>query len=184
MRAVVQSTGNRRATARHRIKDCHLMLLEETGDQIWRRPRRQQHGRRAGRHRKSQGVAEPIGEEQLRHRIANVILSDAEDRPGVKLVGEFEIGMGVHGALRLPGRARRVQPEAHVVAGRRRGDRLIVGARNQIGETTMAVRRLARDDHMLEAVLREALGRRDRGRKFRQQPPRRRPARGRGCRRA
>src|SRR5205814_4905069 len=42
---------------------------------------------------------------------------DAQDRLGVELGGGDEVRMQVHGALRRPGRARGVQPEAHVVAG-------------------------------------------------------------------
>ena len=105
------------------------MLFQKFGDEIRRRPRRQQHRGRARRHRKCQCVAEPIGEEQFRHRITNVVLGNAENRLGVKLVGQFEIGVSVHGAFGLAGRARRVEPETHVVAGGRRGDRLIVGRR-------------------------------------------------------
>ena len=126
------------------------MLLEDIGDQVRRRPGRQQHGGGARRHRKGQRIAEPVGEEQLGHRIADVAVLDAEDGPGIKLIGELEIGMGVHGSLGLAGRAGGVEPKAHVVARGRRGHGFGFGGGEQIVEALVTVRRLAGHDDVGE----------------------------------
>ena len=142
---------------RHRIEDRDVVLLEELGDRVRRRPLRQQHGGGARRQRKSERVAEPVGEEQLRHRIADVVFADADHRRRIKRVGEFQIGMGMHRALRPAGRARRVEPEAHVVARRCRGSAfrnlgIGLGFGHQLVEREMRMRVLAGDDDMFEVV--------------------------------
>ena len=119
---------------RHRVEHGDLVFLQKIGDQIRRRPMRQQHGGRADRHRKRQRIAEAVGEEQLCHRIADVLFGDAEYRRGIEIVGEFEIGVGVHGAFRFAGGARRIEPEAHIVARRRRGDGIGFGGFEQFVE--------------------------------------------------
>ena len=111
---------------------------------------RQQHGGGADRHREGERIAETVGEEQLCHRIADVLFGDAEYRRGVEIVGEFEIGVGVHGAFRLAGRARRIEPEAHIVARRRRGDGIGFGGFEQFVEALVPVRLVAGDDDMDE----------------------------------
>ena len=111
---------------------------------------RQQDGRGARRHREGERVAEAIGEKELGDRVANVVLGEAEERFGIELVGEREVGVGVHRALRPAGRAGGVEPEADVVAHRRRGDGFGPGAGKQILEAGMAVRLLAGHDDMLE----------------------------------
>ncbi len=90
-------------------------------DRVGRRARRVQHRRRADRHRKRQRVAQPVREEQFRRGVHDVVLAHPEHVLREQLRGANQAGLHVHGALRLAGRARRVQPEAHVVGPRRRG---------------------------------------------------------------
>ena len=97
---------------RHRVEHRDRMLAQDRGDAVGRRPVRQQHRGGADRQREGQRVAEPVGEEQLRHREADVVLGDAEHGAAVEIGGEPQIGVHMHRALRLAGRARGVEPEA------------------------------------------------------------------------
>ena len=126
------------------------MLAQQRGDAVRRRPVAQQHRGGADRQWKRHGVAEAVGEKQFRHRIADVAFLEAGDRRAVEIGGELQAGVNVHGALRLAGRARGVEPERHVVAGCRRGVRLRLGGAEQILEALMAVRVIAGDDDMRE----------------------------------
>ena len=146
----VRACEERRVERRHRVEHGDRMLPQQRRDPVRRRPVGQQHRGGAGRHRKCQRIAEAIGEEQLGHRIADVVLGDAENRPAVEIVGQLQVGMDMHRALRLAGRARGVEPESDVVARGRRGSCSGRRTGDQFFERVMAVRVLARDDDMLE----------------------------------
>src|SRR4051812_1425403 len=66
-------------------------------------------------------VAEAVGEEQFRHRMDYVVLSEAEYVSAVARGGERQRGMHMHRSFRRSGRTRSVKPEAHLVADGRRG---------------------------------------------------------------
>ena len=103
---------------RHAIEDGRLLLDQALEHRIRRRPLGHQNGGGADGEREGQRVAQAVGEEQLRRGEHHVGLADAEHRHGVELGGEDEVRVQVHRALRRAGRARRVEPEAHVVAQR------------------------------------------------------------------
>jgi len=68
-------------------------------DRLRRRPLgHQQHGR-ADRQREAQRVAQPVGEEELRRREAEVVLAQAELRLAVQLRGPVGVGVRVRRAL-------------------------------------------------------------------------------------
>ena len=126
------------------------MLAQQRGDAVRRRPVGQQHRGGADRQGKRHGVAEAVGEEQFRHRIADVAFLEARDRRAVEIGGQLEAGVDVHRALRLAGGARSVEPERHVVGDGRRGVILrLVGADNVV-EQPVAVWIIAGDDDVLE----------------------------------
>ena len=104
---------------RHAVEDRRLVLAQAREDGGGRRALGHQHRRRADRQRKRERVAEPVGEEELRRREHDVVLADAEDRLRVELGRLDQARVHVHRALGRAGRARRIEPEAHVVAGRR-----------------------------------------------------------------
>ena len=103
------------------VEDRGAMLLQAFEHRGRRRPLRHQHRGRAHCQRKRQRVAQPVGEEQLGRREHDVAFTNAQDRPGIEFRSLDQAGMNVHRALRRAGRARRIEPEAGVVAGRRRG---------------------------------------------------------------
>ena len=103
---------------RHAIEDGRLVLDQALEHRVRRRPLRHQDGRGAHGEREGQRVAQAVGEEELRRGEHDVGFPDAEHRHGVELGGEDEVRVQVHRALRRAGRARRVEPEAHVVAQR------------------------------------------------------------------
>ena len=81
---------------------------------------------------KGDRVAEPIGVEGGADRPEDVPLGDVEDLAGVAPGRGDEVGMAVHGQLRLPGRSRGAEPEAGRLAPRgvgRRGGRARVDGR-------------------------------------------------------
>ena len=59
-----------------------------------------EHGAGPDAKREEQGVAEPEGEEQLRHRVAHVVGSDVEDRAGVGVAHRLDVAVAVDGGLR------------------------------------------------------------------------------------
>ena len=101
---------------RHAVEDGRLLLDQALEHRVRRRPLGHQDGGGADGEREGQRVAQAVGEEELRRREHDVGFPDAEHRHGVELGGEDEVRVQVHRALRRAGRARRVQPEAHVVA--------------------------------------------------------------------
>ena len=135
---------------RHGEEHGDAVLAQQRGDRFRRRPSGHQHRGRAGRQRKAHGVAEAIGEEQLRHRIDDVVLGEADHRRAIEVVGQPRRGMHMHRALGLAGRARGVEPEADVVAGGRRREVRPLGRLQRVLEQRVAVALLPRHDHVFE----------------------------------
>ena len=102
------------------------------------RPTGLEQGRGPDGEREEQGVADAVGEEQLRHREAHVVRSDAEDLVTVGLADVPDVGVAVHGALGRARRARGVEPQGpRVVGGGSDGPQGLVGAltrRHEVGE--------------------------------------------------
>jgi hypothetical protein len=92
------------------------MLLQDAEHNLRRRPIRQQHARRADRHRKRHGVAKSVGEEQLGDRIDKVVLADAEAALPAQPRGLHWARVHVAHALGHAGRAGRVEPKRRLVA--------------------------------------------------------------------
>ena len=86
----VRAREERRIESRHAVEHRDRMFLQQGRDAVRRRPLVHQHRRGADRHRKCHGVAEAIGEEQLRDRIAEIVFGDAEDGRGIKIVGQLQ----------------------------------------------------------------------------------------------
>ena len=82
---------------------------------LWCRPLGHQERGRADGERKSQRIAEAIGEEELGGREADVGLLQAEDRLAIKLGRPVRVGVRMHGSLRPAGRTRRIEPERGIV---------------------------------------------------------------------
>ena len=102
-----QAEEHGRAEARDGLEDRRRLRLP-----------RQQQGRGAGREREGDGIAEAVGEEDLRHREADVVRLELQQiaRKGRVAVGHVVLQMD--DALGPSGRARRIHPERHVVAVR------------------------------------------------------------------
>ena len=132
---------------RHGIEHRHRMAAQDRGDCLRGRAIRREDGGGADRHGESHGVAEPVGEKELGHRIADVAFLEAEHTAGIEVGGQAQIGVDVHRALGPAGRARGIKPKAHVVARGGRGVGFGPRAREQILETAMPACVLARDDH-------------------------------------
>ena len=101
------------------VEDRRLPFDQPLEHRVGRRALGHQDRRRADRQRKGQRVTQAVGEEELRGREHDVGFADAEDGLAVELGGGDEVRVEMHRALRRSGRARRVEPEAHVVAGGR-----------------------------------------------------------------
>ena len=86
-----------------------------------RRPVRVEDALGADAHREVAGVAEAVGEEELGGGVHLVGGPEAEHLLRVGLGRDHHVVVEVHGPLGAAGRARRVEPERHVVAGGRRG---------------------------------------------------------------
>ena len=138
---------------RHRIKGRYRVLAQNRGNPLGRRTVGREYRCRAGRHRKCQRVAEPISEKQLCYRVADVAFVEAEHAAAIEIGGKAQTGVYVHCALGPAGRARGVEPKAHVVARGRRGIRFALSTREQVFETAMPAPVFARDDdvHQIRA---------------------------------
>ena len=115
VRARQQGSEQRRYT----VEDRRLVLAQSCKDRRGRRPLRHQYRRCADRQRKRQPVVESVGEKQLRRRKHEIVLANAENRLRIELERLNQAGVHVQRALGRARRARRVEPEACVVAGRR-----------------------------------------------------------------
>ena len=93
-----------------------LWLRPARKDGCRRGPLGHQHDRRADAQGKRQRIAQPVGEEQLGSRKADVVFGQMKNRLAVQLRRPVRIGLRVHRALGLAGRARGIQPEAGIVA--------------------------------------------------------------------
>ncbi len=102
------------------VENRRLLLHQALEHGLRRRALGHEDGRRADRHREGERIAQPIGEEKLRRRKHHVRFANAENRLRVELGRRNQVRMQVHRALGRPGRAGRVEPEADVVARRRR----------------------------------------------------------------
>ena len=74
------------------------------------------------------GVAEPIGEEQLRRGKHHIVVADAENALPHQPCGRHQAGMDVPDALGIAGRARRIEPERDFVGQRVGRVRRCIGA--------------------------------------------------------
>jgi len=130
-----------------------IQAAQDRGDSLRRRAIRREDGGGADRHGEGHGVAEPVGEKELRHRVADVAFLEAEHTAGIEVGGEPQIGVDVHRALGPAGRARGIKPKAHVVARGRRGIRFALSTREQVFETATPAAVFARDDdvHQIRA---------------------------------
>ena len=126
------------------------MLAQQSRDTVRRRAFRVEHGGRTDRERKRHRVAETIGEKQFRHRIADITLLQSGNWRAIEIGCEFEARMHMHRALRLAGRARRIEPERNIVAGRRRRVGLGFIRADKILEQTVPARIVTGDDDMFE----------------------------------
>ena len=104
---------------RHAVEDRRAVPAHELEHAVGRRPRRQQHGGGADRHRERHGVAHAVGEEQLRGREHDVVRADADHALAHQPRRAHRRGVHVLDALGVAGRARRVHPERHLVGQRR-----------------------------------------------------------------
>ena len=91
---------------RHAEVQCRLEAGDDVEGHLRRRPLRIEHGGGADPQRERHGVAESVGEEQLRRRVAHVALAHAERFDAIELAGDRHVALEVHRALRPPGRAR------------------------------------------------------------------------------
>ena len=115
---IVQHGGIER---RHAEEDRRLLALHHRKHRLRRRPLVEERGGGADRHREGHGIAEAVGEEELRRRVDDVVLGDAEHALAVEPGRLDQARMDVLDALRHAGRARRVEPEGDLVgAGRGR----------------------------------------------------------------
>ena len=151
LRQQVRSEHVRRSrSARHRrpsayAADAAAPALEH---RLRRRPLGHEQRRRADAHRKGQRVAEPIGEEELGGREADVALLQAEDRLAVKLGRPVRVGVRMHRPLRPAGRARRIEPEGGIVGVGAGGLQERLGEGEKVLERELAeVERLGRARH-------------------------------------
>ena len=149
-RRVGEDAGEQRG---HAEEEGGLLLLQERYDRLGRRPIREQHRACPGREREGHCVAQPVGEEQLGGREDEIVGPHAEDALAVQARGLGQVAMEVHGSLGLPGGAARVEPERHVVAGRRRGLQLRPGLCQELVQRHMAGGGSSRDDHRLQEGL-------------------------------
>ena len=103
---------------------------------VGRRPLGHQQDGRADREREGQRIAEAVREIELGGGEADVGFGQAEHGLAVELGGPPGVGMGVHRALGLAGRARRIEPERGVVAAGRGGlgQRLVRGEERTEGD--------------------------------------------------
>ena len=95
----------------HPVEDGDAVALERLEHAFRRRPVRPERGGGADREREGQGVAEPIGKEQLRGGMHDVVLGNAENALAEQFRGRHQVGMDVLDALGVAGRARGVEPE-------------------------------------------------------------------------
>ncbi|MCY1293744.1 hypothetical protein D9M70_430120 [compost metagenome] len=114
---------------RHATENGGLLLAQTPEHRRRRGPFGHQHGGRTHRHREGQRIAQPIGKEQLGGREHHVVLADAEHLAGIEVGGMEQVAVGVHRALGSAGRARRIEPERHVVGAGARGRRWRTHAR-------------------------------------------------------
>ncbi len=122
---------------RHAVENGRPVHAHDLEHAFGRRPVRPQHGGGADREREGQGVAEPVGKEQLGGGMHDVVLGDAENALAEQLRGRHQVGMDVLDALGVAGRARGVEPERDLVRHRvggegrrvRFGDEVLEGVR-------------------------------------------------------
>ena len=110
----------------------------------------------ADRQRKGQGVAEPVGEKQLRRREADVVLAEVQDRLAVELDRPVRIGVRMDGSLGSSGRARRIEPESGFVGAGAGGPgerRLGFEEGLELDLAEFERMRRARDDHLVDLVV-------------------------------
>ncbi|MCY1220038.1 hypothetical protein D9M72_320370 [compost metagenome] len=139
---------------RHATENGGLLLAQTPEHRRRRGPFGHQHGGRTHRHREGQRIAQPIGKEQLGGREHDVVLADAQHLAGIQVSRMEQVAMRVHGALGPSGRARRIQPERHVVRAAAHGLRGRTRARQ----------------HRAHAARRRAIGMRRRLDHHRRQP--------------
>ncbi len=148
---VCEQRGEERRNA---VEDRRLMPVEPRDDRRRGGPLRHQHGRRTDRHRKRQRIAQTIREEELRGGVHDIVLAYAEHRLRIELRGQNEARVRVHRALGRARRARRIEPEARVVAGRlgrrARRRRGIHQRRERVGRPGLALAWRTGDDHVTQ----------------------------------
>ncbi len=148
-----EAGGSAEEDRRLRVCDAAEPTLESG---IRRGPLGHQDRGRAHAHRERQAVAQAVGEEQLGGGEADIALADAEQALAVELGRPVGIGVRMHRALGPAGRARRVEPEARVVAGRGsgRGQRRVSGDEGfEVSLAFVQRRDRMRDDDLLQLVL-------------------------------
>ena len=83
-------------------------------------------------------VAEPVGMERLRRGEHHVVGADLQHLRAIGVGRRAQAAMDVPHALRRTGRARRIQPERHLVRRRDRGRRRRIAAGEEFGEPDRA----------------------------------------------
>jgi hypothetical protein len=118
----------------HAVENRDAVALERLEHALRRRPVRPERGGGANGQRKCQGIAEPIGKEQLGSGMHDVVLGDAENALAEQSRGRHQVGMDVLDALGIAGRARGVEPEGDLIRHGVGGDGCCVGAGDQVLE--------------------------------------------------
>ncbi len=113
---------HRRVQGRHAEEERRPVPGDQLEHGVGRRAVRMEHGLAAHVEREVTGVAEAVGEEQLRRREDAVLLGHLEHLPRVRVAAVHHVVLEVNGALGPARRPGRVEPERGVVL-RRRGRR-------------------------------------------------------------
>ena len=118
-------------------------------------PPRGQHGGGAHPERKVQGVAQPVGEEELGDRQADVVVADPQHGPRVQFGGAHHVVVEVDGALGRARAAAAPQPKRRLVpVGRRRIEVRVGGGQEVAQRVPPRSRRPGpRHDHVAEGAL-------------------------------
>ena len=157
---------HRRVQRRHAEKHAWSVLHQSLEYGRRRRPLSHQHHGCAGRKRKGQRIAEPIGKEELGGGEHHIVLSQSEHLPPIGFIGPVEVRMRMHRTLGTAGRSRRVEPEGDVVAagrGRRLGSACLADPCREFGRVVRQRTLRAHDHHQSDLVGYPSQGLRQRG---------------------
>src|SRR2546422_8571307 len=128
---------------RHGEEEARPLLGEDLPGSRRREGLRREHDRGARGERKVKARAEPVGEEELRGRVGDVVGAHAEDVAPVALDRVQDAPLHVDDGLRAAGGPRAVEPERRIVGmGRKRlprGDRKSTRLNSSHGYISYAV---------------------------------------------